>query len=194
MNRCKNHVRQFALLLMIDERHTMTDKACISCAQNARAKLYCEDCEKVGFIKSSFFTLILLLILIGSNEQKLNVDQPMILGALLLTSMTVAYYLRKVVSAIVYKVVFPTVIIISLIECIFVVEAQTWASHSAIKWHEAYLRNLPFFSMSILLITLKPLISKALTVEQSEYVKGKEKPKNQVNEDDGDGHDELLGL
>ena len=126
----------------------MSDKACISCAQNARSSLYCEDCEQAGFIKSSLLIFFLLLLLISSNEKNLNSDQPMVLGVLLMTSMMVAYYLRKVVSTIVYKVFFPTVMVMALIECSFMVEAKTWSSHSMIAWHEAYLRNLPFFSMS----------------------------------------------
>lgn len=173
----------------------MSDKACISCAQNARQNLYCEDCEKAGFTRSTFFTLVLLLLLIGSNEHNLNLDQPQILGSLILTSMAVAYYLRKIVGAIIYKVFFPTIAVIALVEGIFVLEVHTLAHNSVVKWHEAYLRNLPFFSMSILLITLKPMILKNLAIEQSEYIKGKEKPKKQVIEDDdNDYHHDLLGL
>lgn len=174
----------------------MSEKVCISCFQNAQQNLYCTNCEQEGFIKSGLFVFFILLSLLGANEKNLTSDQPGVYATLIIISAAVSYYLRKVVSATMFRVVIPTIFIILIIEGGFLLEAKFFAYKSCILWHITFLSNLPFFTLLVLLMTLRPVIFNGLSVGQLEYVEGKEKSaiKQTHEEEDDTGHDDLLGL
>ena len=102
----------------------MSAKACISCDQNAQQNLYCSNCEQEGFIKSGLLVFFILLSLLGANEKNLNPDLPEVYATLMIISAAVSYYLRKVVSATMLRVVIPTIFIILIIEGSFLLEAK----------------------------------------------------------------------